>query len=296
MDFSFDRSGFSPVSGGAYLSGPLPSLDPPRTREDHAGTKITRDLAEEEQKDDDRVTVSQQSPSKTVRECRYDSESSDWNNNGIRPNPEPTPRASIAVSPMRPSKKRVASAGQESDTEPGGAWPDEWEKRYLITESNREGEVRGGGEGKKVQQARVAADGEKPRTLLQPLRKGNGVASSSLTLTRRLRAKAVRESPRVRKLRDKLPARVVAGGRAGRRSGIGSAPENSRGRHAMLDACGFPENVGASTTASVGTVEGKGSDRTSSGETTGPRMPYNGDNVSFLFPRLGWKCVGVFEI
>ena len=254
------------------------------------GAKITQDIVEEERKDDDRLVVSQLSPSKTVRECRYDSESSDGDENGIQPSSEPTPRTSIAVSPMRPSRKREASAGHASDTEPDGAWPGEWEKRGLIIESDREGEVRGGGEGKE-QQPRLVAHREKPRASLQPSRKENRVASGSLTLTRRLKAKAVRESPRVRKLRDKVAGRVVAGGGAGRRRpGIGGAPEVSRGRHAMLDDYGFPENVGASTTASVATVEGKGSDRTSSGETTGPRMPYNGDNVSFLFPRLGWKC------
>jgi hypothetical protein len=30
-------------------------------------------------------------------------------------------------------------------------------------------------------------------------------------------------------------------------------------------------------------AEGKGSDRSSSGEVTGPSMPYNGDNVSLFF-------------
>lgn len=175
----------------------------------------------------------------------------------------------------------MASPGHESDTEPGSALPDEWEKRCLITESNREGEVRGG-EGKEEQQARRRVSyGKKRRALLQPSRKENGVASM-----RRLRAKAVRESPRARKLRDKVTGRVGVG--AGKRRKIG-ALEDSRGGHATLDACGFPENIGASTTTGVATVEGKGSKRALSGETTGSTMPYSGDNVSFLFPRFGWK-------
>jgi len=263
------------------LSGSSSSVDPPRVVEDHTGAKIDQDIGEDERKEDDRLTVSRLSPSKTVGECRYDSERWDWNNKGLAP----TPRASIAVSPMRPSKKRVASAGQESDSEPGGAWPDECEKRCLIIESNREGEVRGG-EGEEDQQARRVSYGEKPRALPQPSDKENGVASSSLTLTRRLRAKAVRESPRVRKLRDKLGGRVGTGRGAGRRHRIG-APEVSRGGgHATF---GFPGKVGASETTSVAAVEGKGSKLASSGETTGPRMPYSGDNVSFIFSRLGWK-------
>lgn len=229
------------------------------------GAKITQELGES--KDDDRLTASQLSPGKTGRECRYQAETADWNDGGIRPSPAPRTRTSIAVSPMRPSRKRAASAEHESDTEPGGARTDEWEKRCLITESNREGEVRGGGEGKEVEETQGAATGEKSQRMLLPSREEKGVAS--LTLTRRLRAKAVRESPRVRKLRDKLERRVV-GGRRG-------APEISRG----LDACGFPENSGASTTASV---ERKGCDRASTGETIGPGMPYNGDDVRFLFP------------
>ena len=248
------------------------------------GAKITQGIREEEHKDDDRLTVFQLSPSKTVREGSYNSEGSDCSESGIKPSPEPTPRTSIAVSPMRPSRKREASAGHESDTEPGGAWPGEWEKGCLIIESDREGEVRGGGAGKEDQQLGRVEHGEKPWALLQPSRRENRVASGSLTLTRRLKAKAIRESPRVRKLRDKLAGRVVAGGGAGRRrTGIGGAPEVSRGRHTTLD----PENVGVLTTTSVAMHEGKGSDP---GETTGPSMPYGGDNVSFLFPRLGWKC------
>jgi hypothetical protein len=181
---------------------------------------------------EDRLTVSQLSPSKAAG---YRSETADWNDGGIRPNAAPGSRTSIAVSPMRPSRKRAGSAEQASDTEPG-----EWEKRNLITESNQEGEVRGGGEGKK----------ERRRV---PSREGNGAASRSLTLTRRLRAK----SPRVRRLE--------------RRPG----PETSRG---------FRENIGASG-------EGKGSDRASTGETIGPGMPYNGDNVSLscFFP--GWASI-----
>ena len=272
------------------MSSSSPSLGPPRTtEEDHVGSKITQAIAEEERQDDDRLTVLQLSPSKTGSECRYNSASSEWNENAIQPSPaEPTPGTSIAISPMRPSRKREASAGQESDTEPGSAWPDEWEKRSLIIESDREGEVRGCGEGKEgQQQSRRVAHWEKPRASLRPSRKENRVASGSLTLTRRLKAKAVRESPRVRKLKDKLAGRVVAGGGAGSRRGIGGVPKVSHGRHDMLDVCGIPENVGASTSASVG---GKGSDRVLSGEITGPTMPYGGDNVSFVFPRLGWKC------
>ena len=179
----------------------------------------------------------------------------------------------------------MASAEHESDTEPGGAGPGEWEKRCSITESNLEG--------KEDQQARRAANGEKPWvSSLQPLRKKNRVASSSLTLTGRLKAKAVRESPRVRKVGGRVVVVVAARGGGGRRRpGIKAAPEDSRGRHAMLDACSFPESAGASTKTGVEMDEGKGSDRALSGETTGPGMPYNGENVSFLFPRLGWKCV-----
>jgi len=212
------------------------------------------ETVEEEGGDNDRLTVSRLSPGKSVEGRRDDSE----NDDGIRQSSAPAPGVSIAVSPMRPSKKRVSSAGQESDTEPGGALPDEWE----ITESNQEGEVRGGGGGKEVQQARCMGAVKKPRGLAQPLHKKNGVASSSLTLRRRLKAKAVRESPRVRKLRDKLAGRVGARGGAG-----------------------FPENAGASRTTSVAMAqaEGKGSDRSLSGEVTGPWMPYNGDNVSLFF-------------
>lgn len=247
------------------------------------GAKTAQETAEEERKDDDRLAVSRPSPSKTVRET------SDRNDGGIRQDFAPTPGTSIAVSPMRPSRKRALSAGHESDTEPGGTWPDEWKKRCLITESNLEGEVRGGGERKEAQQTRRVEDGEKPRAFAQPSHKKNGVASGSLTLTRRLKAKAARESPRVRKLRDKLAGRVVAGGGKGRRKS-GAAPKVSRGGRAVLHPCSFPENVGASTTASVAMLEGKGSDRASLGETTGPTMPYGGDNVSFIsFSRLGCK-------
>ena len=145
---------------------------------------------------------------------------------------------------MRPSKKRASSAGQESDNEPDSAWPDEWEKQCLVVQSNREGEVRGIGEGKDVQGTRQKA----PLASLQPSRKKNREA---LSLTKRLKAKAIRESPRVRKLRDKLAGRVVAGGGGGRRKpsiGISRAG-------ASLD------------------------------ETTGPWMPYSGDNVSFAVSR-----------
>jgi len=251
----------------------------------------SQDIAEGERGgDDDRLTVSRLSPSKTVWERRYGSENPEWKENRIQPSPEPTPGTSIAVSPMRPSRKREASAGHESDTEPGCAWPDEWEKRCLIIESDLEGEVRGGGAGKEDRWSERVEHWEKPRALLQPSRRENRVASGSLTLTRRLKAKAVRESPRVRKLRDKLAGRVVArGGAGGRRPVIGGAQEASRGRHGALDVCRFPENAGASTTTSVAAVEGKGSDRALSGEIPGPRMPYGGDNVSFVFPRLGWK-------
>ena len=218
------------------------------------GARITRELAENQ-------GDCQLSPGNTARECRYQAETVDWNDGGIRPSPAPRTRTSIAVSPMRPPRKRAASAERESDSEPGGAWTGEWEKRCLITESNREGEVRGGGEGKEVEETQGAATGEKSQRMLLPSREEKGVASGSLALTRRLRAKAV-----VRK----LERRVVAGRRG--------APEISRGK----DACGFPENPGASTTA---TVERKGCDRASTGETIGPGMPYNGDDVRFLFPQ-----------
>ena len=217
------------------------------------GAKMDQENAEEGE-ENDRLTVSQLSPGKSVEGCRDSSE----NDDGIRQSSAPASGVSIAVSPMRPSRKRASSAGQESDTEPGGALPDEWE----ITETNQEGEVRGGGGVKGVQQVRCMAAVKKPRGLVLPLHKKNGVASSSLTLTRRLKAKAVRESPRVRKLRDKLAGRV--GARRGTR---------------------FPERAGASRTTSVAMpqAERKGSDRSLSGEVTGPSMPYNGDNVSLFF-------------
>ena len=242
-------SGFSP---------PLDPPPPPPMGEDDVGAKMPQESAEEECEDDDRLTVSQLSPGKGVDGCRDGSE----NDDGIRQSSAPAPGVSIAVSPMRPSRKRVSSAGQESDIEPGGALPDEWE----MAESNQEGEVTGGGGGgKEVQQARCMAAVKKGRGLA----KKNGVASSSLALTRRLKAKAARESPRVRKLRDKLAGRV--GARGGTRF------------------------AGASATTSVGT-EGKGSDRWSSGEATGPSMPYNGDNVSLFFHVwLGCEACG-FEI
>jgi len=227
--------------------------------EDHVGTEIPQETVEKEGGENDRLTASQLSPGKGVEGCRDDSE----NDDGVRQSSAPATGASIAVSPMRPSRKRVSSAGQESDTEPGSALPDEWE----ITETNQEGEVRGGVGGKEVQQARCMAAVKKPRGLAQPIHTKNGVASSSLTLTKRLKARAVRESPRVRKLKDKLAGRV--GARGGTR---------------------FPENSGgASTTTSAATLQdaGKGSDRWSSGEVTGPSMPYNGDSVSFLSPCEG---------
>ena len=262
--FSLDRSRTSLESGGANLSGSSSSLDPLPVAEDDAGAKVPQE-ATEECKDDDRLRVSQLSPSKTVKGCRDSSGILDWNNDGIRESSAPAPGASLAVSPMRPSRKRVSSAGQESDTEPGRAWPDEWEKRCLITESNTEGEVRGGGEGKEDQQARRVANGEKPGVLLQPSRRKNGVASSSLTLTKRLKARAVRESPRARKLRDKLAGRVGAGGRVG-----------------------FSENAGASR-RTRGVIPGeKGPDRPLLGEVAGPAMPYSGDNVSLLSCKRGY--------
>ena len=250
------------------------SLDPPRTTQDHVQVKIS---SEEEDGEDDQLTVSQLSPSKTVRGGRDHAERSGWNEESAGP----TAGTPLAVSPMRPSKKRASSAGQESDNEPDSARPDEWEKQRLVVQSNREGEVRGGGEGKQDEGTRREADGEKA---LLASRKKSREGSSSLTLTRRLKAKAVRESPRVRKLRDKLAGRVGAGRR---RPVMGDATHVSRGGH----ACGFPGNAGASTTPSVATVQGKGSDRTSFDETTGPSMPYSGDNVSFVFfSRLGCQC------
>ena len=257
-----DRLRLRPESGGTVSSGFSPSPDPPPpTREDHAGTKIPQETGGEEHKDNDRLTFSQLSPGKGVEGCRDDSE----NDDGIRQSSAPATGVSVAVSPMRPSRKRVSSAGRESDTEPGGALPDEWG----ITETNQEGEVRGGVGGKEVQQARCMAAVKKPWGLAQPLYKKNGVASSSLSLTRRLKTKAVRESPRVRKLRDKLAGRV--GARGGTRS---------------------PENAGASRTTSVAMPqdEGKGSDRWSSGEVVGPSMPYNGGNVSSFSPLVGCEA------
>ena len=182
---------------------------------------------------------------------------------------------------MRPSRKRASSAEHASDIEPDGASPDELEKRCLITESNWEGEVRGGGEGK-VLQARRAVGGEKSR----PSCKTNGPISGSLALTRRLKAKAVRESPRARKLRDKLAGRVV-GGWTVKGPVIGCATEISQRGRATPDVCCFPGNAGASTTASVAMPPEKGGfDRVSVDETTGPWMPYSCDNVSFVFSRL----------
>lgn len=235
------------------------------------GTKLPQETAEDERKDDDRLSVSQLSPGKTVEECRDNYEISDWNDNRIPESSAPAPGTSLAVSPMRPSRKRVSSAGQESDTEPGSAWPDEWEKRCPITESNGEDEVRGGGEGKEVQQVQRVANGKKLQPSLQPSRKRIGVASSSLTLTRRLKAKAVRESPRARKLRAKLVGRVGAGGGAG-----------------------LLHNAGASTTTRFAMSEEKGPDRALLSEVTGLTMPYSGANVSLSF-LVGMQTL-LFEI
>ena len=280
MNFFFNRSGLNLEAGGADVSDSSPSPGPPRTARDHAEIDVPREAAEEEEaEEDDRLTVSRLSPSKTVRGCRDDFESSDWNEE----NSAPTPRVPLAISPMRPSKKRASSAGQESDNEPDGASPDELKKPLLITQSNREGEVRGGGDGKEVQGTRRVPKGKKSLALLQPSREKNGGPSSSLTLTRRLKAKAVRESPRVRKLRDKLMGRVSAGGGAGRRALIGGAPKVLRKGRNVLDVSRFPGNVGASATPSVAMLQGKGSDLGSLDETTGPAMPYSGDNVSFAF-------------
>lgn len=270
-----DRSRFNLEPGGADMSDSPPSLDPPRTPQDRLEAKISLVTIGEE---DAQLRVSQLSPSKTVRRWRDHAGRSDWNEESSAP----TLGTPIAVSPMRPSIKRASSAGQESDNEPDGACPDEWEKQRLVDESNREGEVRGGGEGKQVQGTR-----QKALAPLQPSRKKTGEASSSLTLTRRLKAKAVRESPRVRKLRDRLARRVVAGGGAGRRPVIGGATGVSRGGQAMSDARGFPGHVGASTTPSVVMLQGKGSDLTPLDETTGLSMPYSGDNVSIVFSWLG---------
>ena len=260
------------------MSDSSPSLAPPRTAGDHAEINVPQEaVKEEEDEEDDRLTVSRLSPSKTVRGCRDGLERSGWNEE----NSAPTPRVPLAISPMRPSKKRASSAGQESDNEPDGASPDELEKQLLITQSNREGEVRGGGEGKEVQGTRCVPKGKKSLALLQPSREKN--KGPSLTLTRRLKAKAVRESPRVRKLRDKLMGRVSGGGGAGRRPVIGGAPKVLRKGRNVLDASCFPGNVGASATPSVAMLEGKGPDLGPLDETTGPTMPYSGDNVSFAF-------------
>jgi len=264
------RSRFNFEPDGADVGDSLPSSGPPRTAEDHVEAKIPPEIVE-----DDLFTVSQLSPSKTVRGCRDHSESSDCNDE-IRGSFAPAPEAPITISPMRPSRKRASSAEHASDTEPDGACPDKWEKRCLITESNREGEVWGGGK-RKVQRS----GGQKLLPLSLPSRE-NGGASSSLTLTRRLKAKAVRESPRVRKLRDKLAGRVLAGGGTGRRPVIGGAKMVSRGGHAMLDVCSFTGNEGASTTTSIAMLPGKGCDRASLDETTRPTMPYSGDNVSLF--------------
>ena len=268
--FSLNRSRSNLESGGAGLSGFSPSPDPVPVAEDHVEAKAPQEAAEERE-DDDRLTASQLSPSKTVKGCRDSSGISHWNDDGIRQDSAPASGAPLAVSPMRPPRKRVSSAGHESDTEPGCAWPDEWEKRYLITESNPEGEVRGGGEGKEVRRVQRVAECEKPGALLQPSRKRIRVASSSLTLTKRLKAKAVRESPRVRKLRDKAAGRVGAG-----------------------EGTVVSENIGASTTTRAVIAEEKGADRVPFGEVTGPPMPYSGDNVSLL-SWLECKCC-VFEI
>lgn len=248
------------------MSGSSPSPDPPRTAQGHAEVKISPETIEEEGREGDERTVSQLSPSNTPRGWRDHTERSDWNEEGSGPKGG-TP---IATSPMRPSKKRASSAGQESDNEPESACPDEWEKQCLVPESNREGEVRGIVEGKQVQRTRQNA-----LALLQPSRKKNREGSGSLTLTRRVKAKAVRESPRMRKLKDKLTGRV-GGGVGRRRAVIGGAL-------GMSDACGFPGGVGASTTASVAMIQRKGSDRALLDETTGSSMPYSGDNVSFVF-------------
>jgi hypothetical protein len=162
MNF-FDRLRLRLESGGTDLSGFSSSLDPPPI-EDHVGTKIPQETVEEERKDDDRLTVSHYHRVKPSRDA--------VNDDGIRQSSAPSPGASIAVSPMRPSRKRASSAGQESDTEPGGALPDEWE----ITETNREGEVRGGVEGRRCSRHDVW------QTARSRQRKRNGVASGSLTL------------------------------------------------------------------------------------------------------------------
>ena len=244
--FYFYRSRSS-LDGGAEMGdSPLP-LDPPRMNN-------TREAAKEGRKEDDQLTVSQLSPSKTVR--------MDGKDVGVP----------IAVSPMGPSKKRVSSAGQESDNEPDGAWLNEWEKPKLISQSNLEGsEVRMCGEGKGAQEMRRSTEGGKSLGLRQASHQKVGKASNSLTLTRRLKAKSVNESPRVRKLKDKLLGRVVAGGR--RRSGIKGVSKTSRGGRSDSHACEYPENVGGSTSTGR-----EGTDRTWSRQ----RMPYGGDdNVSF---------------
>lgn len=264
LTFFFDRSRLNLELGGADtdMGGSPPSLDPPRTAQDHVE-------AIEECRADAQLTVA---PSKNVGRW-------DWNDE----NSAPGRGAHIAVSPMRPSKKRASSAGQESDNEPDGAWPDELEKQGLVAQSNREGEVRGGFEGKEIQGTRGVTWGEK--ALVAPLKKPRE-ASSSLALTRRLKAKAVRESPRVRKLRDKLGGRVGSGRKRGV---LGGTTVVSRGGRSTSDACGFRGNVGASTTPNVAMVQGKGSDRAPLDETAGGCMPYSGDNVSFVFSWLRCK-------
>ncbi|KAF9786897.1 hypothetical protein BJ322DRAFT_684234 [Thelephora terrestris] len=238
------QSGLDLELSGAEASDTSPPLGPPRT-----GGEVSR-----EEEEADRLTVSHLSPSKTVRGCpEINKEHSG-----------PMARVPLAISPMRPSKKRASSAGQASDNEPDGAMPDELEKQRLITQSNREGD-----EGKGTR--RIVGEKKSVASC-----KRNGESSVSLAVTRRLKAKAVRESPRVRKLRDKLAGRVSGKGGAGRRAG---APKVSRGGGTISDARGFSGKAGASTTASVAMVQGKGADVD---ETTGRRMPYSGDNVSFV--------------
>ena len=268
--FHPNRSRFNLEPGGADVGDCLTSLDPPRTAEDRVGVETPSETRE----DDEQLTVSRLSPSKTVGGWCDQAEKNEEGS-------APTPGTPIAVSPMRPSKKRASSAGQESDNEPDSAWPDEWEKQCLVVHSNREGEVRGGGgggEGKRVQGTRRVADSGKA---LQPRCKKPGGGSSSLTLMKRLKAKAaVRESPRARKLRDKFS------GRAGRRKPV-IVPDVSRDGRAGSVGRGFPGNAETSTTPSVAMLQGKGCDRVPLDETTGPWMPYSGDNVSFVFSR---KC------
>ena len=277
------RSSINLDPAGAGASDSPPSLGPPQIAQEHVEAKVPLEPAEE-RKEDDRLRDPQLSPSKTVRGCRDHSERSDSKEG----NSGPTPGTSLAVSPMRPSRKRASSAGQGSDSEPEGALSDEWEKQCLITQSNREGEVRGRceSEGKQVQGTRRGIGSEKPLALLQPWSKKIGKASGSLALTRRMRAKAVLESPRDRKLRDKSTGRP----RVGRgKSMNGGAPKVSRRGHTRLDACSFPGNARASTTPDVATPQEEGIDLATLDETTGPSMPYSGDNVSFVFSWLG--CV-----